>query len=656
MRKQLLTSSLLLAVLPPAAAGLLTPDQALQAALGKHPMHRLAPSSADMYRFATASETNLCYAFNRASGEGFTIVSAVEGSKHPVLAYSDSGRIDPNNMPDGLRWFMETVGETTVVSNAPARDLEDIEPLIKTKWSQEPPYNAYCPVQNDKVTYVGCVATAISQILQHPSNRIQPTGSRTYTWPSMQGVELTFDYDARPFQYDKILDDYTGGYTDEQAEAVANLCFGVGVACNMDYGWMQSGCNQYEAADALTKHLGVDNGMGLLLRDFYEAHEWAATIHKRLAEDCPVMYIGVSTSGAHAFIADGYAGEEGDFFHINWGWGGMSDGYFLLSALLPDKLGVGGGSDHDGFNSNQMAYVDIRPAKEGSKPAPTIYVTGQICAEFIDGSTSAFSVSFDHGLGYNPGIFSFALEDVTGAVCFKLTDTITGEETIIGRTEDLLFEPYGGYVGFTTGDLELPDNGEYILTLGFMRDEKVYEVVHDITTRNEVRMICDNGARRFESVDVGHRVVCENLYFASDEIVRTKPFNFKVDLRAQHVDFDTSVFPVLLNDEGEVAATMSHKLVKLNDGESVTLEWNEQFKPVLSEKTYRFTILDEDYNLLCEMKEINVVKRSGVEDLTDEESDEDSAVYYKLDGTRIQGPQPGTVTIRRTAKGSKKTM
>ena len=40
--------------------------------------------------------------------------------------------------------------------------------------------------------------------------------------------------------------------------------------------------------------------------------------------------------GGHAFIIDGYQAKDGvGYFHVNWGWGGSSDEYFLISVLNP---------------------------------------------------------------------------------------------------------------------------------------------------------------------------------------------------------------------------------------------------------------------------------------------------------------------------------
>ncbi len=61
-----------------------------------------------------------------------------------------------------------------------------------------------------------------------------------------------------------------------------------------------------------------------------------------LLPDAPILYGGQSTSVGHEFVCDGYDGNG--YFHFNWGWGGMSDGYFILDALNPNSVGTGGGA------------------------------------------------------------------------------------------------------------------------------------------------------------------------------------------------------------------------------------------------------------------------------------------------------------------------
>ena len=56
-----------------------------------------------------------------------------------------------------------------------------------------------------------------------------------------------------------------------------------------------------------------------------------------------------------AFVCDRY---NGNYFHMNWGWSGSYDGYFLISALKPGGVGTGGGTG--GYNDHQHALFGVK--------------------------------------------------------------------------------------------------------------------------------------------------------------------------------------------------------------------------------------------------------------------------------------------------------
>ena len=70
-----------------------------------------------------------------------------------------------------------------------------------------------------------------------------------------------------------------------------------------------------------------------------------------------MIYSGQSKEAGHAFVCDGYDGYG--LFHINWGWDGMSDGYFRLQALNPYAQGTGGSKS--GYAYYQSALIGISP-------------------------------------------------------------------------------------------------------------------------------------------------------------------------------------------------------------------------------------------------------------------------------------------------------
>ena len=77
----------------------------------------------------------------------------------------------------------------------------------------------------------------------------------------------------------------------------------------------------------------------------------------------PILYGGnTSTGGGHAFVFDGY--DTNGYFHVNWGWAGTSDGYFVSSVLNPSSQGTGGSSG--GYNMYQKAIMGIKPDEGGS--------------------------------------------------------------------------------------------------------------------------------------------------------------------------------------------------------------------------------------------------------------------------------------------------
>ncbi|MCS3057464.1 C10 family peptidase [Bacteroides salyersiae] len=66
--------------------------------------------------------------------------------------------------------------------------------------------------------------------------------------------------------------------------------------------------------------------------------------------------------GINFFLFDGY---KADRYHVNWGWGGTTNGYYLLSTLEPDQQGIGGNSG-GGFSIGQNAIVFFKKAETGS--------------------------------------------------------------------------------------------------------------------------------------------------------------------------------------------------------------------------------------------------------------------------------------------------
>ena len=376
-----LTFALLCSVF--AQAESLTPDQALKRANGTQEARSMAARRAPgvrpklVFTQVTKNGEPAAYVFNYAGNNGYMILSGDDVAM-PVLGYNDRGRIDATNLPPQLEWWLQqyasqieyatahgvTSQSATVRPAAP--EAEAIAPLIKTHWDQGEPYNGKCPMLNAQRTYTGCVATALAQVMNYFKYPEVGQYSISYNDTDGCGKRLSLDFTKCRFDWSNMLDTYTPGqYTDAQADAVATLMQATGYSVKMSYAADASGALAMNIKHALTRYFNYDPNMEYALRIYYSATQWKQKIIDNLKNVGPILYGGASMlGGGHSFILDGYDGNG--YFHFNWGWSQMSDGYYLLDALNPSALGTGGGTG-GGYNFTQDALFGVQPPT--GKPA-----------------------------------------------------------------------------------------------------------------------------------------------------------------------------------------------------------------------------------------------------------------------------------------------
>lgn len=377
--------------------------------------------------------THPYYVFNQDRG-GFVVVS---GSTHlpPVLAYGENGTIsaDAAQMPDGLRYWLGYVEEASAYveqhPEAAARPLpdfnQDVAPMLENSpignilFNQNSPYNDLCPTG----CFTGCMATAMAQVLAYHQYPSQPRG--TVTLSNNKPYHNTVNLDQEHYDWSKILPTYKGGLgTAGERLEVAKLHYHVGVALNMEYGASESGSVSTMYVSALKDHFCYNENVVLLNRDNYTYGEWMSILLNEFEHNRPVIYDGVSASGGHAFVLDGYRANDG-FVHCNWGWEGTSNGWYNICLLDPSTTGTG--ALYGGFTSYQDMVINIEPDVN----AETVYYlplasyggVGYITST-SNGKTIALGGMANIGMEYianmlnRPfnGSFSALIEDAEGQV------------------------------------------------------------------------------------------------------------------------------------------------------------------------------------------------------------------------------------------------
>lgn len=373
-----------------ARAGSITEEQArakaqsfLQARQAMPAGKRLSPAPTPKQLVGTPTDQAALYVFNIGERDGFVIVSGDDRTR-PILGYADSGTFETDNIPAALREMMaiyarqiETLNATAPASSAgrttrkPAAPsaarvpggLADVAPLLTTAWDQGAPYNDYCPLQDDVQTLTGCVATAMAQIAnyhKHPKSRV--TSLASY-YSTTYGVNVPA-WGATTFDWANMRDSYNGSYTETQKVAVATLMRYCGQAAQMDYGFTRSGTYNGNAFYAFTEKLGYSSSATFKSAASYSADGWETLIYNEVREGRPVYYSalngdeGGARCGGHAFVIDGYK-ADGNYFHVNWGWGGACNGYFNLFALDTDA--PESAPTATGWHYQMLAIVGLTP-------------------------------------------------------------------------------------------------------------------------------------------------------------------------------------------------------------------------------------------------------------------------------------------------------
>lgn len=397
-----------------ATASPLTPAEAL-ARLGNDGADRAPARVRVAPRLVSTVNTSAgvpaVYVFDAASGPGYMVLSA-DDCVAPLLGYSDEGSLSGDALPPALEWWLgeysrqiEWMAARGLSAASRSRaDRAPIAPMLTTEWDQGAPYNSQCPRYGTQRTYTGCVATSMAQVMNYWKYPAKGRGSITYQSETLQ-KRLSLDFSLRKFDWDNMLPVYIDdSWNQTQADAVGYLMKAAGYAVHMDYGVDSSGALAMNITEALTRYFDYDPNITYALRACYSLSQWEEMIYNNLRDCGPILYGGGSyIGGGHSFVCDGYDGEG--YFHFNWGWTGMSNGYFSLDVLDPYSLGAGGGFG-GGYNFTQDAVLGIRPptGKPAEERPVTLVQQGSLIGA-VEGNTLTISLNGQADpmwVNYNP--------------------------------------------------------------------------------------------------------------------------------------------------------------------------------------------------------------------------------------------------------------
>ena len=391
-------------------------------------------------RLASSSDSQSKYFVFENEAGGFVIVAG-DDVAYPILGYSNDANINASNIPSSVKAWLDSYAleiQTAVDSGAVQSEevmtawnnIESyskaaviVSPLILTRWNQTPYYNDLCPMDNNRNerTVTGCVATAMAQVLKYWEYPV--TGNGSYSYSHTHG-EQSADFANTTYDWNNMPLELSASSSDIQKTAVAQLMYHCGVSVEMDYGVASTGgsgaftissrSNSTHCAEyALREYWGYKPTLQGLQKDKYKDEEWKKMLKDDLKAGRPIIYSGFG-DGGHCFVCDGY--NEDDYFHFNWGWGGLYDGYFKLNALAPGTGGTGSGGGS--YNNDQQAIFGLEPllSLDSDDSDKSLQLASTI-------SISSSEIAYKEGFSVSASVKNTGSANFTGELGLALYDS-----------------------------------------------------------------------------------------------------------------------------------------------------------------------------------------------------------------------------------------
>ena len=360
-----------------ASAGDVTPEEAKTIAAGFLQTRQPTPDGRrnkqkqiGKEQLTVCDASRMVYAVSYGD-DGFVLVGKDEAVCQ-VLGYSDDGAFDASQLPDAFKEMMADYDQEITIAAELARQgclqaprkitRHAIAPMITSKWSQGEAgrtgnvFNWKCPTELSVRCYTGCVATAMAQVMYY------------YKYPESTKMVIQDTWNGSlpvtSFDWENMIDQYLGSdltdLTSILAEPIGKLMKYCGYAANMKYGRDASGANPQDMVYGMITYFGYNENAWLAYRRNYSIDAWNDLLYGELESGRPVLYGGSSSGGGHQFILDGI--DTDGLYHVNWGWGGRFNGYFVLNLLNPMTTNdTGSSSTPDGYTMNQTAAIGMQP-------------------------------------------------------------------------------------------------------------------------------------------------------------------------------------------------------------------------------------------------------------------------------------------------------
>ena len=472
----------------------------------------------------------------------------------------------------------------------------------------------------------------VMKYFNYPQGEIAPI---SYNWKG-QNMECSF---PDGFDWDNMTDTYNNNSTDAQKKAVAELMQACGYAANMNYGITASGSGHMNIYHALMNKFGYSNYIMNLGTEYFTPEEWERILHINLSTCGPVIY---SANGnyieGHCFVIDGY--DKDGYFHVNWGWNGTYNGYYLLNLMDP-KSSFG----EEDYSCTPLALFGINPEKVefnfgGMFNLDTFYKSSTMPSFKVDNVKRRLMAERSFGA-------SLKLECKDSEKPIRIISP--------GKVELYKGHPY---------DLSNVDYGKYNMTL-------LYEHNHSM----EYRLPANYSAEWL--LTIGDEITLEWLPFKDakiEELILPEEIgaSYILPVKITVTNPNTTCYSqmvrfVLYDDSDNIIAESFRKQMWIAPNETETFTFKTRLTPkdrVPLVGEYRIAlVLHNDYREpLTEKLPIRINRSTGISEIGEDNgantTEQSAPQYYNLQGLPIENPETveSGIYLIKTESGFKKVI
>lgn len=395
-----------------------------------------------------------------ADEAGGYVIAAGDNTVPAVLGYATSGQLRtgdlPANMLSWLDMWRDIIEANRASGAAPWKEPARTKAGGKSKqletalWGQSSPFNDLCITLGGKHALTGCTATATAILMRYhkwpdkgvgtlPAYEFTEKGGSANHTQSAITLGHTYQWDQMPLQG-------MSNWTSTQKTAVATLMRDCAVMLQSTFGIEETSAYINDIPTGLSTYMKYDASISLDRLYFYDSpEEWTLRIERNIDENGPVVYAGYTEKSGHAFIVDGY--DELDYLHVNWGWNGDENGYFVVPE----------------FHEYTTGHIAVVGAKKdaGGKASPDIQIYNM----------EASVTSFSQGVDFTTTVefYNMGYGDYNGAVAIAK------------------FDRNGDFVELVSGTVEIADLG---YTWGWSARKFTCRLSSHINAGDYITLVC----------------------------------------------------------------------------------------------------------------------------------------------------------------------